>query len=436
MRLEIEPISRLADEAPSVKVINSSPESMVTISVTVTDAKDHRWKSRNVFRTDSTGVVDISRDAPVSGSYAFTDPAGPIWSMRFASEDIPPSMFAAPWDQLEFTFTADAGGETTSAGALCRWSGPGVTRSEIRGNGFVGFLFEPSGDGPHPAVAIIPGTTGTQSMEPTAALLASRGYTAMVVGYMGLERQSKTLCEMPLETLAAGIRWLWAHPSVDSEHVGVMCASVGTEGTLAALSEIEDLGTRAVVAIAPSSVIWQALAEGRPPKKSSWTLGGEPLPWVPMHGERLVPELIKNALLKRLSRHPRSSALRLRSAYSAGLHDRAAVEKAEIHVERIEAPILFVSGNDDQMWPAAEMVSALMRRRAQGRGSSDRHLSFAHAGHIIRPPYTPTTVTWTEDLYSGGSPEGNATASVEAWTEILRFLDRCLRARESSRSRA
>lgn len=427
MRLEVEPISGPADEAPSVKVIDGLPQSEVTITVAVTDAKDHRWESRNVFRTDAAGTVDLSRDAPMSGGYGSVDPAGPIWSMRFASEDVAPSMFAAPSDQLEFSFTAEAGGETASAGSVRRWSGPGVARSEIQGDGCVGFLYQPVGDGPHPAVALIPGTTGTQPMEPTAALLASRGYAAMVVGYMGLEGLPETLCEMPLETLAAGIRRLSVHPSVDGEHVGVLCASVGAEGTLAALSEIEGLGVRAIVAIAPSSVIWQAIAEGRPPKKSSWTLGGEPLPWVPMHGERLIPELIKNALLKGLSRHPRPSALHLRSAYSAGLRDRAAVEKAEIRVERIEGPILFVSGNDDQMWPAAEMAAALMRRRAQARRSGDRHLSFVEAGHIIRPPFMPTTVTWTEGMYSGGTPEGSAKASVEAWAHILRFLGEHLR---------
>jgi dienelactone hydrolase len=428
MRLEIEPTSGPADETPSVKVISCPPESEVTITVAATDAKDHRWESRNVFRTDATGTADISCDAPVWGSYASTDPAGPIWSMQFASEDVAPSMFAVPWDQLQFTFTAEAGGETASVVAVRRWSGPGVTRSEIQGNGFVGFLFEPTGDGPHPAVALIPGTTGAQPMEPTAALLASRGYAAMVVGYMGLKGLPKTLCEIPLETLTAGIRQFSTHPTVDGDRVGVLCASVGSEGALAALSEIESLGVRAVVAIAPSSVIWQALAEGRPPKKSSWTLGGEPLPWVPMHGERLVPELIENALLKRLSRHPRPSALHLRSAYSAGLRDHAAVEKAEIRVERVEAPILFVSGNDDQMWPSTEMVAALLRRRAEARRSGDHHRSFAEAGHIIRPPITPTTITWTEDLYSGGTPEGNARASVEAWRETLRFLDEHLRA--------
>jgi len=416
-----------------VKVIGGPLGSEVTITVTAADAKDHRWESRNVFMTDATGVVDLSRDAPISGSYASVDPGGPIWSMRFASEDIAPAMFAAPPDQLEFAFVAEARGETASAGALCRWSGPGVTRSEVRGEGFVGFLFEPVGDGPHPALALVSGTTGTLPLEPTAALLASRGYAAMVVGYMGLEGLTKTLCEVPLEALAASIGRLSAHPSVDGERVGVLSASVGAEGMLAALSEIEGLGARAVVAVAPSSVIWQARAEGRPPKKSSWTLGGEPLPWVPIRGERLIPELIKGALLKRLSRHPRPSALRLRPAYSAGLHDRAAVEKAEIRVERIEAPILFVSGDDDQMWPASEMTAALVRRRARARRSGDRHLSFAEAGHIIRPPLVPTTVTWTEGLYSGGTPEGSAGASVGAWREILRFLDDYLGARGSTR---
>ena len=73
------------------------------------------------------------------------------------------------------------------------------------------------------------------------------------------------------------------------------------------------------------------------------------------------------------------------------------------------------------------MAAALMRRRAQARRSGDRHLSFVEAGHIIRPPFMPTTVTWTEGMYSGGTPEGSARASVEAWARILRFLGEHLR---------
>jgi dienelactone hydrolase len=391
VRFEIEPISGPADEIPSMTVIDGPVARAVTITVTVTDAKDHRWESRCVFRTDAAGTVDLARDTPVSGSYGSVDPAGPIRAMRLASEDIAPSMFAAPSDQLELTFTAEAdGAEAATATTVRRWSAPGVTRSEIRDDAFIGYLFKPAEPGRNPAVAVIPGTTGVPAMEPTAGLLASHGYTAMVVGYMGIAGLPPSLCEIALETLAAGIRRLSAHPTVDSGRVGVLCASVGAEGALAALSEIDDLEVRAIMAISPSSVIWQGMAEGRPPQKSSWTLGGAPLPWVPIHGERLLPELIKNALLKGLSRHPRPSALHLRSACSTGLRNRAAAARAAIRAERIGAPILLLSGEDDQRWPGTEMAAALMRRRAEaGRRGIDIAASPTPATSSDRRSYQP-----------------------------------------------
>lgn len=297
-----------------------------------------------------------------------------------------------------------------------------MTRSEMQGDRFIGYLFEPVGSGPHPAVGVIPGTTGAQAMEPTAALLASHGYAAMVIGYMGLVGLPKSLCEIPLEALEAGIQQLSMHPAVDSSRVGVVCALVGVTGALAALSKIDHLNVLAVVALSPSNVIWQGLAEGRLPQKSSWTLAGVPLPYLPIHGERLLPELVQNVLLKGLLHHPRPRALHLLSAYSTSLRDRTAVEKAAIHTEQIAAPILFLSGDDDQMWPGREMADALLHQRTAAGRLGDRHCSFAAAGHIIRPPIIPTTVTWTERMYSGGTPEGCARANTAAWAEILQFL--------------
>jgi hypothetical protein len=50
MRLEINPISRLADETLLAKMIDGPQESEMTITVAVTDTRDHHWESRNVFR--------------------------------------------------------------------------------------------------------------------------------------------------------------------------------------------------------------------------------------------------------------------------------------------------------------------------------------------------------------------------------------------------
>ena len=47
---------------------------------------------------------------------------------------------------------------------------------------------------------------------------------------------------------------------------------------------------------------------------------------------------------------------------------------------------------------------------------------FPDAGHFLRPPITPTTVPWNDDLVSGGTAEGNARAQAEGWNAILPFL--------------
>ena len=142
-----------------------------------------------------------------------------------------------------------------------------------------------------------------------------------------------------------------------------------------------------------------------------------------MHGERLLPEMVKHALLDRFSRHPRPHALHMLPAYAPSLRKKVEVEGASIPVERIECPLLLLSGEDDQVWPAAEMAEAIAeRRRDAGVGARDSILVFPDAGHFLRPPITPTTVPWTDELVSGGSAEGNARAQAEGWNAILSFL--------------
>jgi dienelactone hydrolase len=254
-----------------------------------------------------------------------------------------------------------------------------------------------------------------------AAVLASAGFAAMVVAYLGEPGLPSTLVEIPLEGLAAGFRRLADHEVVAQGRIAVLCVSVGTEGALAALAEIPGLPVRAVIAIAPSSVIWQALTPGRPPSTSSWTLGGQPLPYLRMRTDRLLPQVLGDALRKRLSRRPGPTALRLYPAFAAGLDDPAAVERARIRVERIPAPLLLLSGDDDEVWPASRMAADLLRRRT-AIAAADEHHAYAGAGHFLRPPVTPTTVTWTDDLRSGGTPAGVAAAQRAAWSRVDLFL--------------
>jgi dienelactone hydrolase len=423
VRLVVEPSDGLMDEAPVVQVAEVGAGTEVLLELTTEDADGRRWRSSARFLADGSGVVDLSRDSPVDGTYLGPDVTGLWWSMEFASEDLAPAAFVASADMLEYRLDARAGLEHSSLTLVRRLLAPGCERESATGDGFTGPLFLPGASRRAPGVVLVPGSTGAGAMEPTAALLASRGFCALVAAYMEEKGLPRSLKEIPVEVVSRAVERLGAHPRVGGG-VGVVSASVGTEGALAALALSAAHTARCAVAIAPSSVVWQALPEnGQPPKTASWSHQGKPLPWLPMHGERVLPELVKHALLGKLSRHPRPKALHMRPAYEPSLGDEEAVARAAIPVEQIACPLMLVSGGDDQMYPAKEMADAILeRRRRSGVGDEDRHLHFPEAGHFFRPPTTPTTVPWTESLVAGGEPEATARAQEEAWRAVVDFL--------------
>jgi BAAT / Acyl-CoA thioester hydrolase C terminal/Acyl-CoA thioester hydrolase/BAAT N-terminal region len=427
VRLLVEPATGLVDAEPAVRVDGAAPGALVTLTLEVTDAARQRWRSANTYVADASGTVDVARDAPVRGSYAGVDGSAPWWSMRFVGAEATAVAFTAPADALLYRCLAtDASGNRVAVDATRLWL-RAATASRIRGAGFVGACFDPDGGGRGGAgIVVVPGSTGVSAMTPLAALLASHGYRAMVLGYMHEPGLPQALNAIPVERLADGIRAFAGRAGVDRDRLAVVCASVGAGGALAALAYLQ-VAVRGVVAIAPSSVIWQALANGRPPPKaSSWTLDGRPLPWLRLAGERLVPQLVLRAIRGAVARRPVVRALRMRPAYAPGLRDPTAVERAAIPVERINAPLLVLSGRDDAMWPSEQMADQLLaRRRTYGVAAADRQLTFPGAGHFLRPPITPTTVARSADLVAGGTADGTARAQRQAWDAILAFLDRC-----------
>jgi dienelactone hydrolase len=424
MHLTVAPNDGLIDELPTIRVTEAVPSSTVDLEVGTVDAGGHRWRSITSFQAGGDGMVDPSRDAPIRGRYSGVDASGPLWSMEFVSDSEAPVAFVAPADGLDYELEARSNGASTSQRVLRRWMSDGVSTEHLLGEGFSGPLFLPAGDSPAPGVLLVPGSTGVGALAPEAALLASHGYCALVAGYMHEEGLPSSLREIPVEVLLAATRELANHERVDDERVGWIAVSVGTQGALAALALSDEPPVRCAIAVAPSSVIWQALADGGPPPKTAaWCHRGEPLTWLAIHGERLLPEIARNKLLERFSRRPRPKALHMRPAYEPSLRDEGAVARATIPVERFDGALLLVSGDADEMWPATEMARAVAeRRRAHGSGGEDEHLRFPDAGHFMRPPITPTTVPWSADLVSGGTPQGNAQAQAAAWAGRLAFL--------------
>ena len=107
-----------------------------------------------------------------------------------------------------------------------------------------------------------------------ARLLADHGALAESLQWFGAEGQHPGPWEIPIELFIERVRDLRQH----CDRVVVLGTSFGSEAALLAGVHCDDVA--AVVAFAPSDVVWGGLAaDGR--LTSHWTLHGEPLPYVP-----------------------------------------------------------------------------------------------------------------------------------------------------------
>jgi dienelactone hydrolase len=111
----------------------------------------------------------------------------------------------------------------------------------------------------------------------------------------------------------------------------------------------------------------------------------------------------------------------LAPSYAAGLKSKEA-EQAAIPVEKINGPILLISGGKDQMWPSTQMSLAIMERlKAKGHAFTDQHLNYPEAGHAF---YLPGLLVQTSEgaMQFGGTQTANAHAGADSWEKLLVFL--------------
>jgi hypothetical protein len=156
-----------------------------------------------------------------------------------------------------------------------------------------------------------------------------------------------------------------------------------------------------VVAFAPSDVVW-AWIDKDGVERSHWTLGGKPVPFVPLMWEGYVPET-----------PPKFRPVYERS--HAASPDR--VSAAAIPVEQIRQLIL-VAGGDDQVWSSVESAHRIEeRRRSFGRETTV--VTRPDAGHRTILP-GETVITGGLAMLRGGSEQADRALGRAAWEAITR----------------
>jgi dienelactone hydrolase len=425
--VDVSPATALADAPLRVAVARARPGARVTLEAKLV-LFGTPFRSQATFVARGDGTVVPARDPSLAGTYRGVDAMGLFWSM-LPQAAFGKAMHAHHGDPLApqtVVLTTTSGGEAVRRTIARLRVAPSVRRIPVRERGIVATFFSWPGPGKRPAVIVLGGAEGGMA-EDRAALVASHGFDALALAYFGLPGLPSALADVPIETVQDAIRWLARRPDVDPSRIALFGGSKGAELALVAAAASPEV--RAVVAFAPSSVVFEGLfykrRSGAPP--SSWTYRGIPLPYV----NGTVPGSVSAKIDADIARGlPVSFA----PEYLATVRNATNGAQAVIPVERIRGPVLLVSGDDDRLWPSSFMAASIVRRlRANRHGFADVWLRYPHAGHRIGEAY---------DLYGdstrahlprfamdlGGSAAANARASADAWPRVIRFLRSALAA--------
>src|SRR5262252_3263059 len=138
----------LIDQPIAIALCGFTPRRPVSVTATLTYADAVNWQSRATFVSDDDGRVDVTRQAPVSGTYEGVAPMGLFWSMALVPGEARPTPPGAIMRPVAIRVEAEGADRQRAKVALVRRiAGPGVTRQVIRHDCIVGTLFLPPGPG-------------------------------------------------------------------------------------------------------------------------------------------------------------------------------------------------------------------------------------------------------------------------------------------------
>lgn len=414
-----------------------APNQTVRVEATVDAWRNQSWASHVVVSTDENGEVDLARAQPLSGTYDAPDAMGLFWSLkptgRTSSDPAPDhpegvSPLVAPIRvRLTARHAADPSDDTSAEGergvvaetkVTRRYVGADVQVESFRGESLTGCLYHAEA-ATGPVILVLGGSEGGIP-HARAAVLASRGFSSLALGYFGAAPLPSALVDIPIEYVYGALDLL--HERYPDRRVTLLGTSRGAELALIVAARRSDV--HGVAAYVPSAFV-QA---GHPPtggRAAAWTENGSALP---AGGNRFTSALWSMVAAAQgvdpadTQPHPGLAQGVGTLFWSATNPDAAA--QCTIPVRDINGPVWIASGADDRLWPAT--LHGALIQAWRGDQPTEHHV-FDRAGHHLVVPYAPApTPTWTYApgvvLNAGGTRASNAAASAEAWPKLLQFL--------------
>lgn len=283
----------------------------------------------------------------------------------------------------------------------------------INSNGVLGNYFAIKDGKKHPAVLIFGGSEGgiSKQVSDMAIEINKAGFNVLNISYFRAENQNPELIQVPLETFDNALDFLATQNEVDAKNLAIIGASKGGEAALIVASRHPEI--KVIVSGMPSAVIWAGFSwhdtDGSfKNMKSSWTLAGKEVPFLPF-GDINSKEKNENT-------------------YSLGLKEIGKHQDAIIPIEKSKAKILLVCGESDKLWPSCPMANMIESRAKAYSGPMVEILSYKDAGHgVFGPIVDPKKFSSSQIAFFGGSVEGNAKARQDSFPKTIAFLQNNLK---------
>jgi uncharacterized protein len=94
----------------------------------------------------------------------------------------------------------------------------------------------------------------------------------------------------------------------------------------------------------------------------------------------------------------------------------------------VQAAVLLVCGEKDEIWPACLMADQVKARAKAMNGPAVQVLAYDDAGHaVFGLPVEKTDERYQQLGTLGGSAEGNNAARADSWPKALQFLAQALK---------
>ena len=381
------------------------------IALEIKDDSGAIFKSDGFFMFNQDGVIDLSEQASISGSYKGVDAKGLFGSL---GENFNNS------SRSDLTITLKAFIEEvfiTEYKTKIRYVRPNVKVKEIKKakDKVFGTYYLPDVKKLKRPFVCLGGSDGTRS-HLTAAILSSLGHPALAISYFDYEGISENCVEVPLEMVFNAKKWL--KDNLKSRDIGIIGCSKGAE--LALLSSTEQ-NFNPVILASPSSHVFQGLGSYKKPT-SSWSLAGIAVPFLPV---KMGFWKLVGFVLKRLRKKPHSFF----EVYQKALDKKSKSyqqkrDASRIKVEKLKGDLLMLSGEQDLVWPSARMANDIERNVK----CKCTNVIFEDSGHLTfkqQPglPF-PNVIGDKVRIFLGSDVSKNQQANLKMWDEVIKFVSK------------